>query len=106
MFTRYPLKTLDRTQSHIMVCLLALAMWRTLEHWMKASGVGTAPRKLLEEMKEVRSIDVILPTDAGKDVRLRIVSKPVKRLGILLKYLDLPLPNKPKRISNVVATLP
>ena len=40
----------DRTQSHILVCFLALVMWRTLEHWMEASGLGTAPRKLLEEM--------------------------------------------------------
>ena len=96
----------DRTQSHIMICFLALSMWRTLEHWMESAGIGTAPRKLLEEMKEVRSVDVVLPTEAGKNVRLRVVSKPSKRLSILLKYLDLPLPNKPKRISNVVATLP
>lgn len=96
----------DRTQSHIMVCFLALAMWRTLEHWMSASGIGTEPRKLLEEMREVRSLDIILPTDAGKNVRLRVVSRPCDSLSILLKYLDFPLPNNPKRIPNVVATLP
>ncbi|HLA28786.1 MAG TPA: transposase [Syntrophales bacterium] len=38
----------DRTQAHILVCFLSLAMWRTLQQWMKASGLGTAPRKLLE----------------------------------------------------------
>jgi hypothetical protein len=29
---------------------------------MKASGLGTAPRKLLEELRELRSLDVLLPT--------------------------------------------
>ena len=41
----------DRTQAHILVCFLALSMWRTLQQWMKASGLGTAPRKLIEEMR-------------------------------------------------------
>jgi transposase len=51
----------DRTQAHILVCFLALAMWRTLQQWMKASGLGTASRKLMEELREVRSLDVLLP---------------------------------------------
>jgi len=37
----------NRTQAHILVCFLSLVLWRTLQQWMKASGVGTAPRKLL-----------------------------------------------------------
>ena len=52
----------DRTQAHILVCFLALTMWRTLQQWMKASGLGTAPRKLLEELRELKSLDVLLPT--------------------------------------------
>ena len=96
----------DRTHAHIMICFLALSMWRTLEHWMKSSGLGTAPRKFIEEMREVKSLDVVLPTDARKKVRLRVVSKPQKKLSILLNHLDFPLPNKPKFISNVVANLP
>jgi len=95
----------DRTQAHILVCFLALAMWRTLGQWMKASGLGTAPRKLLEEMAAVRSVDIVLPTGAGQDVRLRVVSRPEELLAILLQRLDLPLPNKPKRIPNVVAKI-
>jgi hypothetical protein len=92
----------DRTQAHILVCFLALALWRTLQHWMASSGLGTAPRKLLEEMAEVRSMDVVLPTRAGQDIRLRVVSRPEPRLAILLQHLGLPLPNRPKRIQNVV----
>ena len=79
-------------------------MWRTLQQWMEGSGLGTAPRKLLEEMAEVRSLDVVLPTRAGPHIRLRTVSKPEKHLAILLQHLDLPLPNRPKNIQNVVQT--
>ena len=94
----------DRTQAHILVCFLSLVLWRTLQQWMAACGLGDAPRKLLEEMAEVRSLDVVLPTGAGQDVRLRTVSRPEPRLAILLERLDFPLPNRPKRIQNVVAT--
>ena len=77
-------------------------MWRTLQQWTHGSGLGTAPRKLLEEMAEIRSLDVVLPTGIGKDLRLRTVSKPEQHLAILLQHLELPLPNKPKSIGNVV----
>jgi transposase len=93
-----------RTQAHILVCFLSLALWRTLQQWMAASGLGDAPRKLLEEMRQVRSLDVVLPTPAGPELRLRTVSRPEPHLAILLERLDLPLPNQPKKIQNVVAT--
>ena len=85
-------------QAHILVCFLALVMWRTLQQWMDGAGLGTTPRRLLEEMAEVRSLDVVLPAAQGKELRLRTVSKPEERLAILLQKLDLPLPNKPKSI--------
>ena len=87
----------DRTQAHILVCFLALAMWRTLQQWMKASGLGTAPRKLMEELREVRSLDVLLPA-RDKTIRLRVVSTPPKELKFLLQRMKVLLPNKPKII--------
>jgi len=92
----------DRAQAHILVCFLALVMWRTLQQWMSGCGLGEAPRKLLEEMAQVRSLDLILPTGAGSDLRLRLVSQPENHLAILLQHLKLFLPNKPKSIENVV----
>ena len=91
----------DRTQAHILVCFLALAMWRTLQQWMKASGLGTAPRKLLEDMKGVKSLDVLLPT-RDKQIRLRVVSNAPKELKVLLQTMNILLPNRPKIIENVV----
>ena len=91
----------ERTQAHILVCFLSLALWRTLQQWMKASGLGTAPRKLVEEMREVRSLDVLLP---AKDttIRLRVTATPTPELKVLLQRLKLLLPNRPKILQNVV----
>ena len=91
----------DRTQAHILVCFLALTMWRTLQQWMKGSGLGTAPRKLLEELRELRSLDVLLPT-REKMIRLRMVATPAMELRPLLQRLKIPIPNRPKMIENVV----
>lgn len=91
----------NRTQAHILVCFLALAMWRTLQQWMKASGLGTAPRKLIEELKELKSLDVLLPT-REKTIRLRMVATPEKHLKVLLHRLKILIPGRPKVIENVV----
>ncbi len=94
----------DRTQAHILVCFLSLTLWRTLQQWMKTSGLGTAPRKLLEEMREIRSLDVLLPT-REKKIRLRVVATPSPELKVLLQRMRLLLPNRPKIIENVVAKI-
>jgi transposase len=91
----------DRTQAHILICFLALAMWRSLQQWMKASGLGTAPRKLLEELRELKSLDVLLPT-REKTIRLRMVATPEKQLKVLLQRMKILIPNRPKVIENVV----
>ena len=91
----------DRTQAHILVCFLSLALWRTLQQWMKTSGLGTAPRKLLEEMREIHSLDVLLPT-REKRIKLRVVATPSAELKVLLQRMKLLLPNRPKVIENVV----
>jgi transposase len=91
----------DRTQAHILVCFLALTMWRTLQQWMKASGLGTAPRKLIEELKELKSLDVLVPT-REKTIRLRMVATPEKQLKVLLQRMKILIPNRPMVIQNVV----
>jgi transposase len=89
----------DRTQAHILVCFLSLAMWRTLQQWMKTPGLGTAPRKFIEEIRQVRSLDVVLPA-RDKTIRLRVVSTPSKELKVLLQRMKILLPNKPKIIEK------
>lgn len=94
----------DRVQAHILVCFLALSMWRTLQQWMKGQGLGTAPRKLLEELKEIKSMDILLPA-RDKTFRLRLVTTAPKELKVLLYRLGLLLPNKPKIMESVVENM-
>ena len=58
----------------------------------------------MEEMREIRSLDVVLPAK-DKKIRLRTVSAAPPELKILLQRLKLPLPNVSKVIENVVPTL-
>jgi transposase len=92
----------ERVQAHILVCFLALALWRSLEQWMRAKGLGDCARQLLLELEELRSLDVILPTQEAGEVRLRVVARPEKALAQLLARLGLGLPQTPKKIENVV----
>jgi hypothetical protein len=94
----------DRVDAHILVCFLALAMWRSLEQWMASKGLGTCARQFLLEMDKVHSVDVVLPLDTGAELRLRTVSKPEKPLAHLLRRLGLNLPQTPRQIENVVQT--
>jgi hypothetical protein len=71
---------------------------------MNASGLGTAPRELLEEMREIKSLDPLMPT-REKTVRLRVVAAPSPELKTLLQRLKLLLPNRPKIVENVVAKI-
>lgn len=90
-----------RVEAHLLVSFLSLALWRVLEQWMQAKGLGTCARQFLHELDELRSMDVVLPTRAA-DVRLRVVARPEKPLAELLAHLGLELPSAPKILANVV----
>ncbi len=84
-----------RVQAHILVCFLALAMWRSLEQWMSAKGLGTCARQLIKEIAEIKSMDVVLPVKRDTvetQLRLRVVSTPEPTLAQLLAHLGLQLP--------------
>ena len=49
----------ERVEAHILVCFLSLALWRTLEMWMRGKGLGTCARQLIKEVATVRSMDVV-----------------------------------------------
>jgi hypothetical protein len=77
-----------------------LALYRE-NSWKKAAGLGTAPRKLMEEMREVKSLDVVLPA-RDKTLWSRVVSTPSKELKTLLQRMKFLLPNKPNIVENMV----
>jgi hypothetical protein len=92
----------QRVEAHILVCFLALALWRSLELWMRAKGLGDCARQLLVELDELHSLDVVLPTREAGEVRLRVVARPEPALAQLLAQLGLELPSAPERVANVV----
>jgi len=91
-----------RVQAHIMVCFLALVMWRSLEMWLKGKGLGDCARQALKELETIHSMDVVLPVKDKAEIRLRLVSKPDKLAADLLAHMQLTLPSRPKRVQNVV----
>jgi len=92
----------DRVEAHILVCFLALVMWRSLEMWLQAKGLGNCARQVLHELDTIRSMDVILPVRDKAEIRLRLVAKPEKLAADLLSRMHLRLPTRPKYIQNVV----
>ncbi len=92
----------ERAKAHIFVCFLAYAMWKTLEGWMKRAGLGRSPRTILHELKRISSVDVVLPLEDNREMKLRCVVRPngaqaalLDRLGLELpKRLRIPLPAK------------
>lgn len=95
----------DRVQAHLLVCFLALALWRTLEQWMRAKGLGTCARQLVKQLAGVKSVDVLLPVQRGAvptELRLRVVATPEPATAQLLAHLGLRLPQGPRIIADVV----
>jgi transposase len=105
----------ERVKAHILVCFLAYVLWKTLGQWMHRSGLGDAPRTLLLELAKIKSGDVVLPVRRGRDrstdsqadlparqVRLRCVTTPDEAQKVLLHRLGLTLPQRLRRIDELV----
>ena len=71
--------------------------------WMAFKGLGHSPAKLLEELKEIRSMDVVLPVKDHNPIRLCVVGKPDEYVQILLHRFDIKIPNRPKVVQNLSA---
>jgi transposase len=97
----------DRVLGHILICFLAYVLWKTLGQWMRRSGLGDAPRTLLDELAKIKSGDVLLPTVAqhgqpAKTIRLRCVTQPDPAQKVLLNRLGIQLPRRLRRLDEIV----
>ncbi|MFB3893051.1 MAG: hypothetical protein ACE15C_13620 [Phycisphaerae bacterium] len=64
---------------------------------MEPSGLGSAPRTVVEELARIKSGDVVLPTmqadgSAGKTLRIRCVVRPDDHQRVFPSRLGLDLP--------------
>jgi transposase len=94
-----------RVEAHILVCFLAYVLWKTLAQWMRRSGLGDAPRTLLQEFAKIKSGDVLLPAASAhrplRAIRLRCVTEPDPAQKVLLNRLGLKLPRRLRRLDEV-----
>lgn len=95
----------DRVKAHILVCFIAYVMWKTLSGWMSRSGLGDAPRTVLNAISKIKTGDVVLPIQSpdkarSHDLRLRCVTEPDEEQKLMLQRLGLTLP---KRLGTAVA---
>jgi transposase len=82
----------ERVQAHVLVCFLAYVLWKTLGQMCRAAGLGDEPRKVLDEIAAIQTVDVILPTRSGQKIRKRCVGRPTEHQAILLHKLGMSLP--------------
>ena len=78
--------------AHVLVCFLADVLWKTLAQLSRRVGLADEPRRFLDELANLRQVEVVLPTSDGIDIRRRCVARPTDHQSILLQRLGLELP--------------
>lgn len=87
-------QTQERVHAHILVAFIAYAMWKTLQRWMESAGLGRSVRTVLEEFARLKCCEVVLPTNTGREILLRCVTKPDKHQEILSSRLGVRIPER------------
>jgi transposase len=108
-----------RTQAHVMICVLAYALWKTLDHLAKRAGLMTqihkpnpqpgkaepkprpmTPEVILRELGQLTIGDIELETTDGQKLVLRRVARPKGEQKRILEALGLEIPERlsPDRI--------
>ncbi len=102
-----------RVQAHVFVCVLAYALWKTLDYLAKRAGLETlihkpaeqrgsaipkprpmTPEVILRELHQLQIGDILLETTAGQKLALRRVARPNAEQARILSALDLTLPER------------
>jgi transposase len=86
----------SRVQAHILVCFLAYVLWKMLGQMCQRGGLGNEPRRVLDEIAQIKTVDVVMPTKQGVVIRNRCIAQPTKAQAILLQRLQLCLPQRIK----------
>jgi len=82
----------ERVKAHILVCFLAYVLWKMLGQMCKRAGLGNEPRKVFDEIAQIKVVDVVLSTKQGTTITKRCISQPTKAQSVLLQKLNLQLP--------------
>jgi transposase len=82
----------ERVKAHILVCFLAYVLWKMLGQMCGKAGLGNKPRKVFDEIAQIKVVDVVIPTKQGTTITNRCIAQPTKAQSILLQSLNLHLP--------------
>jgi len=102
-----------RTEAHVFICVLAYALWKTLDHLAKQAGLMTPIRKpdsarpkaapkprpmtpavILRDLGRIQIGDILLDTTDGQQLALRRVARPDAEQARILGALKLQLPER------------
>ena len=92
----------ERVKAHILVCFLAYVLWKMLGQMCRKAGLGNDPRKVFDEIAQIKVADVVIPTKQGTTIIKRCIAQPTKAQSILLQKLNLHLPQYMKTYPFVV----
>jgi len=88
----------ERVQAHILVCFLALVVWKAFGQICTRAHLGDEPRQVFDEIAQIKMVDVVLHTKEGRPIRRRCIVEPTKHQKVLLDMLRLRLPKQLKTI--------
>jgi transposase len=102
-----------RTQAHVFICILAYALWKTLDHLAQRAGLMTeirkpdlrrprsspkarrmTPQMILRELRKIKIGDILMSTSDGRQLALRRVARPGPDQARILEGLKLVLPER------------
>jgi transposase len=103
-----------RVEAHVMICVLAYALWKTLDHLAKQAKLQTeikkpsdrrygqavpkprpmTPEAILRELGRIKLGDIYLETTDGKQLILSRVARPDAEQARILAALKLELPER------------
>lgn len=84
----------DRVKAHILVCFLAYVVWKMLGQMCRRAGLGDEPRKVFDEIAQIKVVDVVMPTRQGITITRRCIAQPTPAQATLLQRLHLHLPQR------------
>ncbi len=84
-----------RMEAHILVAFLAYCLTATLTMQTRHHAPGLTARAVLEQLNAIKMIDVHIPTTDGRCLVLPRYTEPEPEQALLLKKLDLALPQQP-----------
>jgi hypothetical protein len=84
-----------RVEAHILVAFLGYALTALLRKKLSRHAPGLTPAAALEMMKQIRMVDVCIPTTDGRWLIMPRHTEPEPRHALLLARLGLTLPPQP-----------